>query len=102
MSFKQRCTAGVIAGVVLEVAAFTLGFFATMNTALVTPAVILAAIGAIFGRRSIRGLICISVFEKAKAKELEKLEAIFSGGGISQEDYYSKKIALLNTEYDDS
>ena len=44
--------------------------------------------------------MCISVFNGKKAQELQKLEAIFSGGGITQEEYYARKIQLLNAEYD--
>ena len=57
--------------------------------------------GAFIGRRSLRGLICIPIFNGRKSKEPAKLEELFSDGGILQENYYFKKIVLSNAQYGD-
>lgn len=103
MSFKKRCILGLVIALVLAIGAFFCGMFGTMryNTILIVLALVFAIVGAGLGRRSIRGLIRVAVFNRNRAKELEKLEAIFSGGGISQEEYYARKIQLLNAECDD-
>ncbi len=103
MSFKKRCILGLVIGLVLVIGSFFCGMFGTMryNTVLIVLAFVFAIVGAAFGRLSIRGLIRVAVFNRNKSKELEKLEAIFSGGGISQEEYYAQKIQLLNAECDD-
>ena len=50
---------------------------------------------------SLRGLICIPIFNGRKSKEPAKLEELFSDGGILQENYYFKKIVLSNAQYGD-
>ncbi len=102
MTYKQRCILGIIIGVVLVIGGFVCGFFGTFlhNTVLIILAFVFTMVGVVFGRRSTRGLLCISVFNRKKAQELQKLEAIFAGGGITQEEYYARKIQLLNAEYD--
>ena len=103
MTYKKRCILGLIIGLVLVAACFVCGMFGTMkhNTVLIVLAFVFAIVGAGFGRRSLRGLMCIPVFNRTKSQELDKLEAIFSGGGISQEEYHARKIQLLNAEYCD-
>lgn len=105
MNYKQRCIRGVIIGLILVAAGLLCGLLSAVsgskNTFLIAFALIFSIAGVIFGRRSLRGLMAIAVFGRVKAKELEKLEAIFSGGGISQEDYYARKIEILNAEYGD-
>ncbi len=103
MNFKKRCILGLVIGLILAVGAYFCGMFGTMRykIVLIVLAIVFAIVGADFGRRSIRGLIRVAVFNRNKSKELEKLEAIFSGGGISHEEYYARKIQLLNAEYND-
>lgn len=101
MNYKKRCILGVIIGLVLVAIGFCCMMFGMeKNRLLLILAFVFTIVGAGFGRRSIKGLICVAVFNRSKSKELEKLEAIFSGGGISQEEYYARKIQLLNAEYD--
>lgn len=102
MTYKKRCILFLIIGLVLVAGGFVCGFFGTFfhNKVLIVLAVVLAIVGAGFGRPSVRGLICVSVFNRKKEQELQKLEAIFAGGGITQEEYYARKIQLLNAEYD--
>lgn len=99
---KRRCIIGVIVGLVLcaigVCCAIILG---SKNSYLVYLGIVFTIAGAFVGRRSLRGLICIAIFNSRKSKELAKLEELYSCGGISQEDYYSQKIALLNAEYGD-
>ncbi len=102
---KRRCIIGAVVGIVLcAVGVFCgcYGSFGMRNVFLVCLGLVLTAAGAFIGRWSLRGLIGVAVFNRKKEKELEKLEAIYSGGGISQEEYFAKKIALLNAEYGDS
>ena len=103
MTYKKRCILGVIIGLVLVAGCFVCGMFGTImhSTVLIVFDFVFAIVGAGFGRRSLRRLMCISVFNRKKAQELEKLEAIFAGGGISQEEYHACKIQLLNAEYGD-
>ena len=100
MAPKQRYTLGVIVGLAFCAVGACCAIFGMHSKFLVTLGLALCIVGAFIGRRSLRGFICIAVFNKAKNKELEKLEAIFAGGGISQEEYYARKIQLLNAEYD--
>lgn len=104
MTFKQRCILGVIVGVALVLGGFVCGMFGTMrhNTVLIVLTFVFTIVGVVFGRRSTRGLMCMFVFNRKKEQELKKLEAIFAGGGISQEEYYARKIQLLNAEYDNN
>lgn len=102
MTYKKRCILGLIIGLALVAGGFVCGMFGTImhNTVLIVLAFVLAIVGAGFGRPSVRGLICVSVFNRKKEQELQKLEAIFAGGGITQGEYYARKIQLLNAEYD--
>ena len=99
----RRCVIGIVVGLVLVIIGFIcLYYWRTGIGFLVYPTVILIGVGVFIGRRSSRRLSHIWIFNKKKEKELEKLEALFSGGAISQEDYFAQKIALLNAEYGDS
>ena len=102
MNYKKRCIPSLIIGLVLVAAGFVCMMFGMVinNKILIVLAFIFTIVGVGFGRPSVRGLMCISVFNRKKAQELQKLEAIFSGGGITQEEYYARKIQLLNAEYD--
>ena len=105
MNYKQRCIRGVIIGIVLVAVGFLCGLLSTIfgmrNKFLIVLAFAFSIMGAFFGRRSLRGLMAIVAFDRAKEKELEKLETLFSAGSISQEEYYSRKIGILSAEYDD-
>lgn len=100
---KRRCIIGIVVGLILVAIGFVCLYYWRMGIGfLVYPFVIFVVVGVVIGRRSSRRLFYIGIFNKKKEKELEKLEAIYSGGGISQEEYFAKKIALLNAEYGDS
>lgn len=103
MNYKQRCKLELIIGLILIAASIVcIPFMDNGRNAVLTAfGFIFAISGAVIGRRSLRGLICIAAFNRRKSKELEKLEAIFSGGGISQEEYFTRKVKLLNSEYGD-
>lgn len=99
---KRRCVIGIVVGLVLVIIGFVcLYYWRTGIGFLVYPSFIFIVVGVFFGRRSSRRLFRVWLFDKKKESELEKLEALFSGGAISQEDYFAKKIELLNAEYGD-
>ncbi len=100
---KRRCIIGIVVGLILVVIGFVCLYYWRKGIGfLVYPTFVFILAGVFIGRRSSRRLTHIWIFNKKKEKELEKLEAIYSGGGILQEEYFAKKIALLNAEYGDS
>ena len=101
MDYKQSCIRGVIIGLILVAAGFFCCIFGMRSTFLIALAFIFTIAGVVLGRHSIKWLMRNAAFERTKEKALNELEALFSGGGISQEQYYAMKIEILSAEYGD-
>ena len=101
MDFKQRCIRGIFIGIALGIVGVLCMIFGSRSQFFVVLAFALVIAGGVLGRYSFRRYLAANNFEREKEKDLERLEALFSAGSISQEEYYALKIEILNAEYDD-
>lgn len=101
MNYKQRCIRNIIIGIVLMIVGALCIIFGMKSKFFVVMAFVFTIVGGVLGRYSFRRYFAASSFDRAKEKELEKLETLFSSGGISQEEYYALKIEILSAEFDD-